>query len=97
MVQCGHGCEEVDRNFSPRMVQMKAHAQRMARLQLIAGMLEGQSWQQAMANADLSIGRSPAYRLVHFALDPERGPHPFPAHSPAPPPNLTHPTSPSFL
>src|SRR5260221_12484054 len=54
------------------MVQMKAHAQRMARLQLIAGMLEGQSWQQAMANADLSIGRSTAYRLVRFARDPER-------------------------
>ncbi len=44
---------------------MKAHAQRTARLQLIAKMLEGQSWQQAMTNADLSIGRSTAYRLVH--------------------------------
>src|SRR5258708_12288896 len=77
MVQCGHGCEEVDRNFSPRMVQMKAHAQRTARLQLIASMLEGQSWQQAMANADLSIGRSTAYRLVQLARDPERSEQPF--------------------
>jgi transposase len=59
------------------MVQMKAHAQRMARLQLIARMLEGQSWQQAMANADLSIGRSTAYRLVQFARDPERSERPF--------------------
>ncbi len=56
---------------------MKAHAQRMARLQLIASMLEGQSWQQAMANADLSIGRSTAYRLVQFARDPERSERPF--------------------
>src|SRR6266852_9895023 len=68
----------VDRNFfSPRRVQMKAHAQRMARLQLIASMLEGQSWQQAMANADLSIGRSTAYRLVQQARDPERSERPF--------------------
>jgi transposase len=59
------------------MVQMKAHAQRMARLQLIASMLEGQSWQQAMANADLSIGRSTAYRLVQLARDPERSERPF--------------------
>jgi hypothetical protein len=40
---------------------MKAHAQRTARLQLIASMLAGQSWQQAMAKANLSIGRSTAY------------------------------------
>jgi transposase len=56
---------------------MKAHAQRMARLQLIASMLKGQSWQQAMANADLSIGRSTAYRLVQQARDPERSEQPF--------------------
>src|SRR5260370_37233622 len=59
------------------MVQMKAHAQRTARLQLIASMLEGQSWQQAMANADVSIGRSTAYRLVQLARDPERSERPF--------------------
>jgi len=51
---------------------MKAHAQRTARLQLIANMLEGQPWQEAMANAGLSIGRSTAYRLVQLACDPER-------------------------
>ena len=56
---------------------MKAHAQRTARLQLIARMLEGQSWQQAMANADLSIGRSTAYRLVQQVRDPERSERPF--------------------
>lgn len=51
---------------------MKAHAQRTARLQLIANMLEGQPWQQAMSNAELQIGRSTAYRLVQLALDPEQ-------------------------
>ncbi len=56
---------------------MKAHAQRTARLQLIASMLEGQSWQQAMTKADLSIGRSTAYRLVQLARDPERSERPF--------------------
>ena len=56
---------------------MKAHAQRIARLQLIASMLEGQPWQQAMANANLSIGRSTAYRLLQLARDPERGEQPF--------------------
>jgi transposase len=59
------------------MIQMKAHAQRTARLQLIASMLEGQSWQQAMTKADLSIGRSTAYRLVQLARDPERSERPF--------------------
>src|SRR5258708_39503815 len=59
------------------MVQMKAHAQRTARLQLIASMLEGQPWQQAMAKANLSIGRSTAYRLVQLARDPERSEQPF--------------------
>jgi transposase len=56
---------------------MKAHAQRTARLQLIASMLEGQSWQQAMTAADLQIGRSTAYRLVQQARDPERSEQPF--------------------
>ena len=56
---------------------MKAHARRTARLQLIASMLEGQSWQQAMAYAVVSIGRSNAYRLVQLARDPERSERPF--------------------
>src|SRR5258708_40121507 len=59
------------------MVQMKAHAQRTARLQLIASMLEGQPWQQAMAKANVSIGRSTAYRLVQQARDRERSARPF--------------------
>src|SRR5260370_34995118 len=59
------------------MVPMKAHAQRTARLQLIASMLEGQPWQQAMAKANVSIGRSTAYRLVQLARDPERSEQPF--------------------
>src|SRR5258707_12444424 len=62
------------------MVQMKAHAQRTARLQLIASMLEGQPWQQAITNANLSIGRSTAYRLVQLALDPVRSEQPFLDH-----------------
>jgi len=56
---------------------MKAHAQRTARLQLIAKMLEGQPWQKAMTDAGLSIGRSTAYRLVQLARDPERSEQPF--------------------
>ena len=56
---------------------MKAHVQRTARLQLIANMLEGQPWQEAMSNAGLSIGRSTAYRLVQLARDPERSELPF--------------------
>lgn len=56
---------------------MKAHSQRTARLQLIAAMLEGQSWQQAMTDAGVSIGRATAYRLVHLARDPERSERPF--------------------
>jgi transposase len=56
---------------------MKAHAQRAARLQLIANMLEGQPWQKAMTDAGLSIGRSTAYRLVQLARDPERSERPF--------------------
>src|SRR5260370_30306856 len=59
------------------MVKMKAHSQRAARLQLIANMLKGQSWQEAMANAGLSIGRATAYRLVQLARDPERSERPF--------------------
>src|SRR6266849_8270353 len=59
------------------MVQMKAHSQREARLQLIANMLKGQSWQEALANAGLSIGRATASRLVQLARDPERSERPF--------------------
>src|SRR5438552_1047678 len=81
MRQCSKGslpdADPVVSSSSSRTVQMKAHAQRTARLQLIAKMLEGQSWQQAMTNADLSIGRSTAYRLVQQARDPERSEWPF--------------------
>jgi transposase len=77
MVHCEHGFEEVDRIPSLRMVQMKAHSQREARLQLIANMLKGQSWQEAMAHAGLSIGRATAYRLVQLARAPERSDRPF--------------------
>ena len=56
---------------------MKAHAQRTARLQLIANMLEGQPWQKAMNNAGLQVGRATAYRLVQLARDPEHSERPF--------------------
>jgi len=56
---------------------MKAHAQRTARLELIVNMLKGQSWQTAMTNAGLSIGRATAYRLVQQARDPEQCERPF--------------------
>ncbi len=56
---------------------MKAHAQRTARLQLIAKMLEGQPWQEAMSHAGLQVGRATAYRLVQQARDPERSERPF--------------------
>jgi transposase len=56
---------------------MKAHAQRTARLQLIANMLEGQPWQKAITDAGLQIGRSTAYCLVQLARDPERSERPF--------------------
>src|SRR2546429_6556295 len=56
---CGHDVDPVDLfSSSSRIAQMKAHAQRTARLQLIAKMLEGQPWQKAMTDAGLSIGRS---------------------------------------
>ncbi len=56
---------------------MKAHAQRTERLHLIANMLEGQPWQQAMTNAGLQVGRATAYRLMQLARDPERSERPF--------------------
>src|SRR5258708_38836892 len=78
MVQCDHDVDPVALcTSSTRIVQMKAHAQRAARLQLIANMLEGQPWQQAMTDAGLSIGRSTAYRLVQLVRDPERSERPF--------------------
>src|SRR5258708_36897428 len=72
-----HKCDVTMVSQSSRRVQMKAHTQRTARLQLIASMLEGQPWQQAMSTANLSIGRSTAYRLVQLARDPERSEQPF--------------------
>src|SRR5207302_7050473 len=76
---------------STRIGQMKAHAQREARLQLIANMLEGQPWQKAMTDAGLSIGRSTAYRLVQHVRDPERSEQPFPDDRHGHPYKLTEP------
>src|SRR4030081_2125412 len=91
MVQWGHDGDHVISTSSTRIVQMKAHAQRTARLQLIANMLEGQPWQEAMSNTGLSIGRATAYRLVQLVRDPERSERPFlddrhgPAYKPTEP------------
>ena len=51
---------------------MKDHAQRNARLQLIEAMFAGQSWQTAVAQSQLHVSRSTAYRLVKLARDEER-------------------------
>jgi transposase len=51
---------------------MKDHAQRNARLQLIEGMCAGQSWQTAVAQSQVHVSRSTAYRLVKLARDEER-------------------------
>src|SRR6184192_461349 len=78
MVQCGHDVDPVAVcTSSSRTAQMKAHAQRTARLQLIANMLEGQPWQEAMSHAGLQVGRATAYRLVQLARDPEQSERPF--------------------
>ncbi|MGH7869859.1 MAG: helix-turn-helix domain-containing protein [Candidatus Dormibacteraceae bacterium] len=50
---------------------MKDHAQRSARLQLIEYMCAGHSWQTAVAQSQLHVSRSTAYRLVKLARDEE--------------------------
>src|SRR2546421_10915614 len=77
MVQCGHDVDPVASCSFSRTAQMKAHAQRTERLHLIANMLAGQPWQQAMTNAGLQVGRATAYRLMQLARDPERSERPF--------------------
>jgi transposase len=56
---------------------MKDRSDRAARLQLIGRMLAGQSWQTAVAESQLHIGRATAYRLVQYARDEDKAPQVF--------------------
>ncbi len=51
---------------------MKDHPERSARLQLIEHMQTGHSWQTAVAQSQLTLSRSTAYRLVQLARDEDK-------------------------
>ncbi len=51
---------------------MKDRPDRAARLQVIEYMFAGQSWRAAVAQSQLKISRSTAYRLVQLARDEEK-------------------------
>jgi transposase len=53
---------------------MKDRSDRAARLQLIGRMFAGQGWQTAVAQSQLHISRSTAYRLVKLARDEDKAP-----------------------
>jgi hypothetical protein len=53
---------------------MKDRPDRAARLQLIGRMFAGQSWQTAIAESQLNISRSTAYRLLQRARDEDKAP-----------------------
>jgi transposase len=50
---------------------MKDHVKRPERMQLVESMLAGQSWQEAVAQSNLNVSRSTAYRLTQLARTPE--------------------------
>jgi transposase len=54
------------------MKGMKDRPDRTARLQLIESMFAGQSWQAAVAQSQLKISRSTAYRLIQLARNEEK-------------------------
>jgi transposase len=56
---------------------MKDRSDRAARLQLIGRMFAGQSWQTAVAESQLPISRSTAYRLVQQARSEDKAPQVF--------------------
>jgi transposase len=63
--------------------KMEKEQYRVAKVHLVAGMQEGQSWQRAAASAGLQISQSNAYRLMkavrqrgEAALSDERHGHP---------------------
>jgi transposase len=51
---------------------MKDHPDRKRRLQLIEAMFAGHSWQEALAQSQLNISRSTAYRLRQLARSDEK-------------------------
>jgi transposase len=51
---------------------MKDHPERSGRLQLIEYMFAGYSWQVAVAQSQLHISRSTAYRLRQLARDEDK-------------------------
>ena len=51
---------------------MKDHPERNGRLQLIEAMFAGHSWQSAIAQSQLNISRSTAYRLRQLARDEDK-------------------------
>ena len=51
---------------------MKDHRERTARLQLIEHMSAGHSWQTAVAQSQLHVSRSTAYRLLKLVRDEEK-------------------------
>ncbi|MBO0779583.1 MAG: helix-turn-helix domain-containing protein [Ktedonobacteraceae bacterium] len=51
---------------------MKDRPDRTARLQLIESMFAGHSWQAAVAQSQLKISRSTAYRLIQLARNEEK-------------------------
>ena len=53
---------------------MKDHPDRTGRLQLIEAMFAGHSWQSAVAQSQLNISRSTAYRLLQCARDEDKAP-----------------------
>lgn len=56
---------------------MKDRPDRAARLQLIGRMFAGQSWQTAVAQSQLHMSRSTAYRLVQQARNEDKASHIF--------------------
>jgi transposase len=57
-----------------RRKRMKDHAERPARIQLVESMLAGQPWQEAVAQSQLNVSRSTAYRLAQLARSPDLAP-----------------------
>ncbi len=51
---------------------MKDHRERTGRLQLIEYLFAGHSWQEALAQSQLNISRSTAYRLRQLARDEDK-------------------------
>ena len=51
---------------------MKDHPERKGRLQLLEAMFAGHSWRSAVAQSQLNVSRSTAYRLRQLARDEDK-------------------------